>query len=122
MVPILGVESRNGIGSALSGLMVFIEIYPPNGSCSPILQPDLLPRAAVRPWSRLGPDKFKSVSSRFQRRLQNKTAASRRETAVVENLRRRDQLLRSPSAVRFHCITLSEIIRVDFIAAWLSWA
>ncbi len=33
-----------------------------------------------------------------------------------------DQLLRSPSAARFHCETLSAIIRVDFIAAWLSWA
>jgi hypothetical protein len=33
-----------------------------------------------------------------------------------------DQLLRSPSAVRFHCVTLSAIMRVDFIAAWLSWA
>jgi len=32
------------------------------------------------------------------------------------------QLLRNPSAERFHCVTLSEIIRVDFIAAWLSWA
>src|ERR1700733_10907357 len=31
-----------------------------------------------------------------------------------------DQLLRSPSAVRFHCVTLSAIMRVDFIAAWLS--
>jgi hypothetical protein len=33
-----------------------------------------------------------------------------------------DQLLRRPSAVRFHCETLSAIIRVDFMAAWLSWA
>jgi hypothetical protein len=33
-----------------------------------------------------------------------------------------DQLLRNPSAVRFHCETLSAIMRVDFIAAWLSWA
>ncbi|MET4390024.1 hypothetical protein ABIB73_005804 [Bradyrhizobium sp. F1.4.3] len=31
-----------------------------------------------------------------------------------------DQLLRRPSAARFHWATLSEIIRVDFIAAWLS--
>jgi hypothetical protein len=30
--------------------------------------------------------------------------------------------LRSPSAARFHCATLSAIMRVDFIAAWLSWA
>ena len=33
-----------------------------------------------------------------------------------------DQLLRRPSAARFHCETLSAIMRVDFIAAWLSWA
>src|SRR6202023_2958146 len=35
---------------------------------------------------------------------------------------RRPQLLRRPSAVRFHCVTLSAIMRVDFMAAWLSWA
>lgn len=29
MVPILGVEVRNGIGSALSGLMVFMKNLPP---------------------------------------------------------------------------------------------
>src|SRR5260221_14320814 len=33
-----------------------------------------------------------------------------------------DQLLRSPSAVPFHCATSSSIMRVDFMAAWLSWA
>src|SRR5262245_49178805 len=33
-----------------------------------------------------------------------------------------NQALRSPSAARFHCVTLSAIMRVDFIAAWLSWA
>ena len=33
-----------------------------------------------------------------------------------------NQLLRRPSAARFHCVTLSAIMRVDFIAAWLSWA
>ena len=32
------------------------------------------------------------------------------------------QPLRRPSATRFHCATLSAIMRVDFIAAWLSWA
>ena len=30
--------------------------------------------------------------------------------------------LRRPSAVRFHCATFSAMMRVDFIAAWLSWA
>ncbi len=33
-----------------------------------------------------------------------------------------DQPLRSPSAVPFHCATLSAIMRVDFMAAWLSCA
>src|SRR4051794_13449006 len=32
------------------------------------------------------------------------------------------QPLRRLSVVRFHCATLSAIMRVDFIAAWLSWA
>jgi hypothetical protein len=32
------------------------------------------------------------------------------------------QALRRPSAARFHCDTLSAIMRLDFIAAWLSWA
>jgi hypothetical protein len=32
------------------------------------------------------------------------------------------QLLRRPSAARFHSATLSATMRVDFIAAWLSWA
>ena len=35
---------------------------------------------------------------------------------------REGQLLRRPSAARFHCVTLSAIMRVDFIAAWLSCA
>lgn len=34
----------------------------------------------------------------------------------------RHQDWRTLSAARFHCATLSAIIRVDFIAAWLSWA
>ena len=33
-----------------------------------------------------------------------------------------DQLLRRTSAEPFHCSTLSAIKRVDFMAAWLSWA
>jgi len=35
---------------------------------------------------------------------------------------RPNQPWRSPSAARFHCATLSAIMRVDFIAVWLSWA
>jgi hypothetical protein len=45
-----------------------------------------------------------------------------REAAESNAAMAADQLLRSPSAVRFHCVTLSAIMRVDFIAAWLSWA
>src|SRR5205085_1991970 len=41
---------------------------------------------------------------------------------VLTRRRRGNQLLRSPSAARFHCVTLSAIMRVDFMAAWLSWA
>jgi hypothetical protein len=41
---------------------------------------------------------------------------------VLDFCNDRDQLLRRPSAARFHWLTLSAIIRVDFIAAWLSWA
>src|SRR3981189_3971867 len=33
-----------------------------------------------------------------------------------------DQPLRRPSAATFHCATLSEIMRVDIMAAWLRWA
>jgi hypothetical protein len=54
---------------------------------------------------------------------ESKTAALPvREAAESNAAMAADQLLRSPSAVRFHCVTLSAIMRVDFIAAWLSWA
>ena len=57
----------------------------------------------------------------------NETAAlligrRRRSILMSGRLTSRNQLLRSPSAARFHCVTLSAIMRVDFIAAWLSWA
>ena len=39
-----------------------------------------------------------------------------------DDFERANYPLRSPSAARFHCATLSAIMRVDFIAAWLSWA
>jgi hypothetical protein len=60
----------------------------------------------------------------------NKTAAlpcgrrreSITETASVLTNALARQPLRRLSVVRFHCATLSAIMRVDFIAAWLSWA
>ena len=50
------------------------------------------------------------------------TAAPLSERGGSVMLEANDQLLRRPSAARFHCATLSAIMRVDFIAAWLSWA
>jgi hypothetical protein len=45
------------------------------------------------------------------------------ETVLLINMpERATQPFRSVSAVRFHCVTLSAISRVDFSAAWLSWA
>jgi hypothetical protein len=43
-------------------------------------------------------------------------------TAADHECHELDQLLRRPSAEPFHCSTLSAIKRVDFMAAWLSWA
>src|SRR5882724_1761057 len=55
--------------------------------------------------------------------IPNKTTALPiREAAAIVGCRFPDQLLRRPSAARFHCDTLSAIMRVDFMAAWLSWA
>jgi hypothetical protein len=51
---------------------------------------------------------------------QNRRAPFGTRRLVMRNAS--DQLLRRPSAARFHCETLSAIMRVDFIAAWLSWA
>src|ERR1700760_1764633 len=51
-----------------------------------------------------------------------KTSGRELARPEIPNHWRMDQLLRKPSAVRFHCATLSAIIRVDFIAAWLSCA
>jgi hypothetical protein len=60
------------------------------------------------------------LRSHNQTAAQAACAAANHEVRVTRE--RRSQLLRSPSAVRFHCVTFSAIIRVDFIAAWLSWA
>src|SRR3979409_1095538 len=45
------------------------------------------------------------------------TALPKREAAAIVGCRFPDQLLRRPSAARFHCDTLSAIMAVDFIAA-----
>ena len=96
---------RNGIGSVLSGRMLCMKIIPEFCACGDL------------PWSRQA-RKFKATGNladqRNRRAPLRKAAASMRADA--------DQLLRNPSAVRFHCETLSAIMRVDFIAAWLSWA
>ena len=43
-------------------------------------------------------------------------------TAADHECHELDQMLRRLSAEPFHCSTLSAIKRVDFMAAWLSWA
>ena len=54
---------------------------------------------------------------------QNRRASFKGKAAALDVGNETDgQPLRSPSAARFHCETLSAIMRVDFIAAWLSWA
>ena len=126
MVPIRCGERRNGIGSVLSGRMVFMRI--------PGKKPPLRPGACS--WSQSGSGKFKALresskpgepkTGQDQGHVgRNETAALPRkgQAAAVEIEQDPDnQLLRRPSAARFHCDTLSAIMRVDFIAAWLSWA
>ena len=116
MVPIRCGECRNGIGSVLSGRMVFMQDVPGK----PPLMLRLLLVAA-------GPGKFKvcASSNRDQAACpkRNRRAARTGKAAAIEIEEDLDnQLLRRPSAARFHCVTLSAIMRVDFIAAWLSWA
>jgi hypothetical protein len=69
------------------------------------------------------------ADSTFKNQMPNETAAlpfeggRRRESTQNETISELvAQLLRRPSAASFHCATLSAIMRVDFIAAWLSWA
>lgn len=70
-----------------------------------------------RGWSRGGQATFK------ERPLKAENRRAMARTAVLVQLRyAAAQLLRSPSAARFHWVTFSAIARVDFIAAWLSWA
>ena len=120
MVPIRCGERCNGIGSVLSGRMVFMRI--------PGKKPPLRPGACS--WSQSGSGKFKlsgkvPTGQHQGHGGQNQTAAlpGKGQAAAVEIEEDPDnQLLRRPSAARFHCVTLSAIMRVDFIAAWLSWA
>jgi len=98
MVPICWGCVRNGIGSLLSGRTVFMQGIP-KLTCT---------------WSRAGPGRFKGYHPvGFEPDPYGPGSKSMYSTA---------QLWRNPSAVRFHCATLSAIMRVDFIAAWLSWA
>ena len=133
MLPILCGGLRNGIGSLLSGRKLFMRVCPRIG-CRV---------TATAPWSRSGPGRFKGAvlwpprclganrDPAHQMRGGLSPACAPNQTKPprsVKAARRRgsrtmpDQLLRSPSAARFHCETLSAIMRVDFIAAWLSWA
>ncbi len=126
MVPIRCGERCNGIGSVLSGRIVFISI--------PGKEPP--PCAGACSWSQRGSGKFKA-SGGVQGLARSKPgkikgmAAETKPPRCPEKAKRRpveieqapdNQLLRRPSAARFHCVTLSAIMRVDFIAAWLSWA
>ena len=102
MVPTCWGCVRNGIGSLLSGRMVFMQ-ETPKVTCT---------------WSRTGPERFKARLDM----MSSSQASGRESRPEVPHHRFIHQLLRKPSAARFHCATLSAIMRVDFIAAWLSWA
>src|SRR5665213_3652430 len=108
IVPIRCGETRSGIGSVLSGRTVFIQISPfreamppHDGAC--------VGRSA------------EPASSTAPRTHRNRRAPDLGGGGINPGITG-GQLLRRPSAVRFHCDTLSAIMRVDFIAAWLSWA
>src|SRR6202011_6381235 len=58
MVPIPGGEGRNGIGSVLSGRMLFMKVCPRKG---------LPPRDDACSWSQPGPGKFNGVTKRNRR-------------------------------------------------------
>src|SRR6266478_3633211 len=114
--------------------MLFIKTFPPKAVrprlfrprlfhprlCRPrLFYPDLPLAAARRPFF-IDRGQASASSNAF---IPNKTTALPiREAAAIVGCRFPDQLLRRPSAARFHCDTLSAIMRVDFMAAWLSWA
>jgi hypothetical protein len=92
MVPMPGGEFRSGTGSVLSG-HAFVKIFP----------------------------RFPPAARITRAKNQTKPPRSLGEAAAI-GCRKWDQLLRRLSAARFHWDTLSAIMRVDFMAAWLSWA
>jgi len=100
MVPTCWGCVRNGIGSLLSGRMVFMQ-ETPKVTCT---------------WSRTRPERFKARLDMMSSSQASGRQFPARSPGFIH------QLLRKPSAARFHCATLSAIMRVDFIAAWLSWA
>src|SRR6266571_4641178 len=98
--------------------MLFIETFPPKAVRPRLFHPSHALAASRRPFFiAAGPRQVSNVLT-----ANKTTALPIREAAAIVGRRFPDQLLRRPSAARFHCDTLSAIMRVDFIAAWLSWA
>src|SRR6266478_5303839 len=104
--------------------MLFIKTFPPKAVRPRLFRPRLFypdfPLAAARRPFFIDCGQASASANAF---IPNKTTALPiREAAAIVGCRFPDQLLRRPSAARFHCDTLSAIMRVDFMAAWLSWA
>src|SRR6266702_7834323 len=103
--------------------MLFIETFPPKA-----VRPRLFHPRLFRPRLALAASRRPFFIAAGLRQVSNvltpnkTTALPIREAAAIVGCRFPDQLLRRPSAARFHCDTLSAIMRVDFMAAWLSWA
>ncbi len=139
MVPTRCGEVRNGIGLALSGRTLFIKICPRSvpaarrcpgfvaAGTPPVQIPEVF-SSEVDAGSHEENASKQELKPRFdsigmeKARVENNPPLPTGEATDFEGVEFRDQLLRRPSAVRFHCDTLSAIMRVDFIAAWLSWA
>jgi hypothetical protein len=66
--------------------------------------------------------RLKMAAEIFRRSAQSNAKLTHQWRAILAQDAPLDQLLRSPSAVPFHCVTFSAIMRVDFMAARLSWA
>ena len=172
MMPIPGGELRNGIGSVLSGRMLFMKICSPGEICHRMMAPAVgrgpdpasskpfthscsssfrdgrkdqtsdvqLHIGESRHWHRDSGFASATRSGMTPYELEQRTEAIssypqkyalrldlRAGTDCEQNTRSAfswlaDQPLRRPSAATFHCATLSEIMRVDLMAAWLSWA
>ena len=65
--------------------------------------------------------RLKMAAEIFRRSAQSNAKLTHQWRAILAQDAPLDQLLRSPSAV-LHCVTFSAIMRVDFMAARLSWA